>query len=57
MFIVGRAVAGFGAAGIIIGAITIISGCAPLDKRPGMSNTMRDGVDIGSLNPNAKFLQ
>jgi MFS family permease len=35
MLIVGRAVAGFGAAGIINGAITIISSCAPLEKRPG----------------------
>jgi MFS family permease len=34
MLIVGRAVAGFGAAGIIIGAITIISGCVPFEKRP-----------------------
>ncbi|KAF2269978.1 efflux pump [Lojkania enalia] len=34
MLIVGRAVAGFGAAGIINGAITIISSCAPLEKRP-----------------------
>lgn len=36
MLIFGRTVAGFGAAGIIIGAITIISSCAPLEKRPGM---------------------
>jgi MFS family permease len=35
MLIVGRAVAGLGAAGIITGAITIISSCAPLEKRPG----------------------
>ncbi|KAH6845699.1 major facilitator superfamily domain-containing protein [Chaetomium sp. MPI-CAGE-AT-0009] len=36
MLIVGRAVAGFGAAGIINGAITIISSCAPLEKRPAL---------------------
>ncbi|KZZ97690.1 efflux pump [Moelleriella libera RCEF 2490] len=35
MLIVGRAVAGFGAAGIITGSITIIASCAPLEKRPG----------------------
>lgn len=35
MLIVGRAVAGLGAAGIINGAITIISSCAPFEKRPG----------------------
>ncbi|PHH70100.1 hypothetical protein CDD82_7345 [Ophiocordyceps australis] len=34
MFIVGRFVAGFGAAGIATGAITIISLCAPLERRP-----------------------
>ncbi|KAM5448316.1 hypothetical protein MaudCBS49596_005404 [Microsporum audouinii] len=34
MLIVGRAVAGFGASGIINGAITIISSCAPLEQRP-----------------------
>ncbi|KAI0003921.1 efflux pump [Xylariaceae sp. FL0662B] len=34
MLIIGRAVAGLGAAGIINGAITILSGCAPLEKRP-----------------------
>jgi len=36
MLIVGRAVAGLGAAGIINGAITIISSCAPLSKRPAL---------------------
>ncbi|EPE26279.1 MFS general substrate transporter [Glarea lozoyensis ATCC 20868] len=36
MLIVGRAIAGFGAAGIIIGAITIISGCVPFEKRPAL---------------------
>ncbi|RYP32943.1 hypothetical protein DL767_004959 [Monosporascus sp. MG133] len=36
MLIVGRAVAGLGAAGIINGAITIISSCALLEKRPSL---------------------
>ncbi|KAF7904576.1 hypothetical protein EAF00_001910 [Botryotinia globosa] len=36
MLIVGRAVAGFGAAGIIIGAITIVSSCVPMERRPGL---------------------
>jgi MFS family permease len=35
MLIVGRAVAGLGGAGIINGAITIVSSCTPLEKRPG----------------------
>ncbi|EZF71166.1 hypothetical protein H105_06573 [Trichophyton soudanense CBS 452.61] len=34
MLIVGRAIAGFGASGIINGAITIISSCVPLERRP-----------------------
>ncbi|EPE28198.1 MFS general substrate transporter [Glarea lozoyensis ATCC 20868] len=34
MFIVGRFIAGFGAAGIATGSITIVSLCAPLEKRP-----------------------
>ncbi|KAK4222657.1 hypothetical protein QBC38DRAFT_518686 [Podospora fimiseda] len=36
MLIIGRAVAGLGAAGIINGAITIVSSCAPLEKRPSL---------------------
>ncbi|KAK6955838.1 hypothetical protein Daesc_003482 [Daldinia eschscholtzii] len=36
MLIVGRAVAGLGAAGIINGAITIVSSCTPLEKRPAL---------------------
>jgi MFS family permease len=36
MLIVGRAVAGLGAAGIIVGAITMIAGCAPLERRPAL---------------------
>ncbi|CAH0038141.1 unnamed protein product [Clonostachys solani] len=34
MFIVGRAIAGFGAAGILQGALSIISQVVPLEKRP-----------------------
>ncbi|GAB1314339.1 hypothetical protein MFIFM68171_04549 [Madurella fahalii] len=36
MLIIGRAVAGMGAAGIINGAITIVSSCAPLERRPAL---------------------
>jgi MFS family permease len=35
MLIIGRTVAGLGGAGIINGAIMIISGCVPPEKRPG----------------------
>jgi MFS family permease len=34
MLIVGRAVAGFGAAGIMNGSFTIVAACAPLEQRP-----------------------
>ena len=34
--IVGRAVAGIGTSGIQNGAFTIIAGCVPKPKRPGM---------------------
>ncbi|KAI1370090.1 major facilitator superfamily domain-containing protein [Hypoxylon crocopeplum] len=36
MLIIGRAIAGFGAAGIINGALTIVSSSAPLEKRPSL---------------------
>ncbi|KAK8054932.1 major facilitator superfamily domain-containing protein [Apiospora rasikravindrae] len=36
MLIVGRVIAGLGAAGIINSAITIVSSCAPLGKRPAL---------------------
>jgi MFS family permease len=36
MLIVGRAIAGMGSAGILNGALTIIAGCVPMPKRPGM---------------------
>jgi MFS family permease len=37
MLIVGRAVAGIGAAGIINGALVVISASVPMERRPGMS--------------------
>ncbi|KAI2464678.1 efflux pump [Annulohypoxylon bovei var. microspora] len=53
MLIIGRAVAGLGAAGIINGAITIVSSCAPLEKRPallGMTMGLQQlGLVIGPL--------
>ena len=36
MFIIGRAIAGSGGAGVLNGALTIIAASAPLDKRPGI---------------------
>ena len=36
IFIIGRAVAGMGGAGILYGGLTIISACVPLQKRPGI---------------------
>ncbi|KAI1406173.1 MFS general substrate transporter [Hypoxylon fuscum] len=50
MLIIGRTVAGLGAAGIINGAITIVSSCAPLEKRPGMTMGLQQlGLVIGPL--------
>lgn len=34
MLIIGRAIAGVGGAGLLIGIISIISTSAPIDKRP-----------------------
>jgi MFS family permease len=45
MLIIGRAVAGLGAAGIINGAITIVSSCAPLEKRPCKFLQLISGMD------------
>ncbi|ROW03046.1 hypothetical protein VMCG_05700 [Cytospora schulzeri] len=36
MFIVGRFIAGLGASGLRNGSITIVSSCAPLEKRPAL---------------------
>jgi len=36
MLIVGRAIAGMGTSGILNGAFTIVAGCVPMAKRPGM---------------------
>ncbi|KAI1077292.1 efflux pump [Whalleya microplaca] len=47
MLIIGRAVAGFGAAGITNGAITIISSCAPLEKRPALIGLTMGLMQIG----------
>ena len=42
MLIVGRAIAGVGAAGISSGAYTVLSASVPLEKRPGkLSNVNR----------------
>lgn len=38
MFIVGRAIAGMGGAGIMNGGLTILSACVPLEKRPRKSS-------------------
>jgi len=40
MLIVGRAVAGLGAAGLVNGGLTILSACTPLEKRASMKHSM-----------------
>ncbi|XDG02463.1 hypothetical protein ABKA04_002078 [Annulohypoxylon sp. FPYF3050] len=47
MLIVGRAIAGFGAAGITNGSITIISSCAPLEKRPALIGLTMGLMQLG----------
>jgi MFS family permease len=39
MLIIGRAVAGIGASGLMSGGLTIIAASAPLHKRPGKAST------------------
>ena len=41
MFIIGRAVAGCGAAGVLNGVFTIIAAAAPLDQRPSITSSPR----------------
>ncbi|KAI0407026.1 major facilitator superfamily domain-containing protein [Xylaria palmicola] len=47
MLIVGRAIAGLGAAGIINGSIVIISACAPIEKSPGLIGTTVGFAQLG----------
>jgi len=37
MLIIGRAIAGMGAAGLMNGGLTIVAALAPMPKRPGKS--------------------
>jgi len=45
MLIVGRAIAGVGAAGISSGAYTVLSAAVPLEKRPGKPSHMNETLD------------
>ena len=47
MFILGRAVAGLGSAGLQNGAFTIIAAAAPLEKRPALMGMVMGGCQIG----------
>ena len=53
MLIVGRAVAGMGGSGLVNGALTIISACLPIAKRPLylgiMMSTAQIGIVLGPL--------
>lgn len=53
MLIVGRAVAGIGASGLMNGALTIVAACVPLVKRPAylgiMISTSQIGIVLGPL--------
>ena len=47
MLIVGRAVAGMGAAGVANGALTIIAGCVPMRKRPALMGFVMGFSQLG----------
>ncbi|KAL7971888.1 major facilitator superfamily domain-containing protein [Trichoderma sp. SZMC 28014] len=47
--IVGRAVAGIGGAGIVSGALVILSRCLPLHKRPKYTGAMGGSVGIAQI--------
>lgn len=49
MFIVGRAVAGMGSSGLVNGALTIISVCLPLQKRPPYVGGMMGFALLGTI--------
>ena len=53
MLIVGRAVAGIGAAGLMNGALTIVAACVPMANRPTylgiMISTSQTGIVLGPL--------
>ncbi|CAG8953372.1 hypothetical protein HYFRA_00010117 [Hymenoscyphus fraxineus] len=49
MLIIGRAVAGFGAAGIINGALTIISSCVPMKRRPALIGLTMGLTQLGVI--------
>ena len=53
MLIVGRAIAGVGAAGISSGAYTVLSASVPLEKRPGKLSDMNESVRLILIKSNA----
>jgi len=48
MLIVGRAIAGVGAAGISSGAYTVLSASVPLEKRPGKLSNMDERLEANT---------
>ncbi|KAJ5822782.1 hypothetical protein N7447_005122 [Penicillium robsamsonii] len=49
MFIIARAVAGMGSAGLMNGALTIISSCVPLHKSPPLIGVMMGLSQLGTI--------
>ncbi|KAI1450516.1 major facilitator superfamily domain-containing protein [Annulohypoxylon stygium] len=49
MFIVGRAIAGAGASGLLSGSIIIISCCVPLQKRPPLIGLLQGVAQLGTV--------
>ncbi|KAF2841852.1 MFS general substrate transporter [Patellaria atrata CBS 101060] len=49
MFIIGRTIAGIGGSGIATGALSIITACAPLEKRPTLMGFLMSFFAVGNL--------
>ena len=48
-FIIGRAIAGIGAAGVYSGSIIVLTHSAPLDKRPMYTGILGAAVGVASI--------
>lgn len=49
MLIVGRAIAGVGSAGIVSGALTVLSATVPLERRPAMLGMLMGIAQLGVI--------
>lgn len=49
VFIIGRAIAGIGAAGVYSGSIIVLANSAPLDRRPVYTGFLGAAVGVASI--------